>query len=56
MKDIWRIKPMPDGKFDVYESGDWLGSFNTQAEADTEVSERRAYRAVWQERNGGKSE
>lgn len=38
----YRIRPTRDGRFDLLQDGDWLGTFDTEAEAEAERDHRIA--------------
>lgn len=39
----YKIKPTRDGKFDVYQDGDWLETCDTREDAEKVIEDRRQF-------------
>lgn len=46
----YRIRPTRDGRHDLLQNGEWLGTYDTETEAEAEREHRQAFDAI---RSGG---
>ena len=45
-QEMFYVRETNDGKFEAFEYGDWLGTFDTRAEAEQEIAERKQLKAI----------